>query len=460
MIFVVGGIFAMPAHSLADSNSSAISYLTSKPLNPWSIMALAAAGNSPSQASTSEVLASTPTSTAIGLEAPILAMTATGNDPRSAYGKNFLQYLENFYSTTTDQIGDPSTLNDDIFGLLALSSSGVAPSDPIIIGTRNFLLTNQNASDGGWSYSVGGSSDTNDTASAIMALLATGSHAADPAIQNAISYLASAQNLDGGFSYDPVSPYGTSTDASSDAWVMSAFIAAGQNPEASTTQSLLSLQDASSGFFAYQVGSGEDSFSTVTTSYALMALLGKYLPVNTIQPPSLPALPPVLPAVAQISVTVSSGGGMVSLPPPLIQQILTTTSTPVSNTTIGEVLGASTSVVTVSLVGLEKQLIALEFKTHHCSFAFNKDLFQGMDNYDIHYLQTVLNYSPITEIATGGPGALGHETSYFGLATKNAVMAFQKIFSDQILEPEGLALPNGYVGTSTREVLNDLCSSE
>src|SRR6185436_755391 len=43
-------------------------------------------------------------------------------------------------------------------------------------------------------------------------------------------------------------------------------------------------QDAT-GFFAYQNGFGEDSFSAATTGYAMIALNGKTLPLHTFQKP-------------------------------------------------------------------------------------------------------------------------------------------------------------------------------
>jgi peptidoglycan hydrolase-like protein with peptidoglycan-binding domain len=52
--------------------------------------------------------------------------------------------------------------------------------------------------------------------------------------------------------------------------------------------------------------------------------------------------------------------------------------------------------------------------------------------------------------ATAGPGSRGNETSYFGLATQNAVTRFQKAY--QI----GDATSYGLVGPMTRAKLNEL----
>jgi peptidoglycan hydrolase-like protein with peptidoglycan-binding domain len=109
---------------------------------------------------------------------------------------------------------------------------------------------------------------------------------------------------------------------------------------------------------------------------------------------------------------------------------------------------------------LEKELVTLEFKANSCLSSFNRDLYQGMDGTDVRNLQDVLNYSPMTEVSSTGSGSPGQETDYFGEATKNAVISFQNIFADQILLPSGLTSGSGYVGPSTRAVLNGLCSSQ
>ena len=131
-----------------------------------------------------------------------------------------------------------------------------------------------------------------------------------------------------------------------------------------------------------------------------------------------------------------------------------------ASTTGGQVLGASTT-NTVALMqelqNLEQQLIALEFKANSCSLTFGTNLSQGMTSSAVKDLQTVLNYTPLTQVATTGPGSPNNESTYFGNVTKNAVIAFQNIFADQILTPNGMTSGNGYVGASTRSVLKGLC---
>jgi hypothetical protein len=222
-------------------------------------------------------------------EAAILALAAAGKNPGTFPDTDFVAALKTFH--TDGQIGYATILNDDIFGVLALIAAGEPASDTVVQDAKNFILSNQNSGDGGWSFAVGGGSDTNMTAMAIMALLEAGVSKTDSHITNAVNYLKSAQNNDGGFSYDPQSPYGTSSDASSDAWVISVIYKLGENP-ANWTKSgnnpishLLSLQ-VQQGYF--DDGFGDSQFTAISTSYAVIALSGKYYPVGVSSVPSVP----------------------------------------------------------------------------------------------------------------------------------------------------------------------------
>lgn len=259
----------------------AITYLQGNPpaggANPWLTMALAASGKNPSV----EYLKTANTGSALALETPILALAAVGKNPRTFPNTNLVAALQSF--ATSGQIGDPGLVNDDIFGILALVASGEPASSTAVRESVEFLLANQNP-DGSWSYGVGGDGDTNTTAVSIMALRATGKPSGDAAIGKAVAYLRSAQNNDGGFPYAPQSPYGTSSDASSDAWIISAIYALGENPNSWSKGSATPLTHLSSlqktgGFFVNQEGAGETSFTPTETAYALIALLGKWYPI-------------------------------------------------------------------------------------------------------------------------------------------------------------------------------------
>ncbi len=278
---VVSGLFFNAGVSRGDTNAS-IAYLKSKPLTAWTIMALVAAGESPSL----ETLKTVTSDKAIDFEAPILALTAAGKDPRNFGSVDLVAKLKSFSDGA--QLGDATILNDDVFGILALLSAGESRESTAVSSTLRFVKARQNG-DGGWGYAVGGTSDTNTTAAAVMALRAAEVPANDASLTKAIDYLKAAQNGDGGFPYDPKSAWGTDSDASSDAWSIMAIKSAGQDPAAwqkdgkSPANHLQTLR-AESGAFTYQPGAGEDAFTPTTTSYAVIALANKFFPLRVISP--------------------------------------------------------------------------------------------------------------------------------------------------------------------------------
>lgn len=262
----------------ADYNkNNTQSYLESHNNSPWSVMALAVLGETPSS---TEFLASVNGDSAIDYEAPIMAITSFGQDPRTFGSTDYVAALKGYHNN--GQIGDATTINDDIFGILALVSAGELLSEPIISDAKNIIFARQN-SDGGWGFTVTSGSDTNMTSSAILALLASGIENGDPHVQSGLAYLQNSQNSDGGFPYVP----GTASDSSSTAWAIWALNAlginlSGWNKSGNTPVTYLESNESDQGYFKFQSNSSEDGFSAITTAYAAIALQGKYLPVRTI----------------------------------------------------------------------------------------------------------------------------------------------------------------------------------
>ena len=80
------------------------------------------------------------------------------------------------------------------------------------------------------------------------------------------------------------------------------------------------------------------------------------------------------------------------------------------------------------------------------SFSFSRNLTVGSRGDDVRTLQQVLNTDPATRVASYGAGSPGNETTYFGPATKNAVVKYQ--------QKHGITPALGYVGPLTRNNLN------
>jgi hypothetical protein len=250
----------------------------------WAVMAIAAAGEDPhnwkgsSGKSIVEYLIENKGQ--LDLNVPtdvarfILAMTAAGEDPRNIGGTNYVETLKGFLNNS--QIGSPSQLNDDFWGVMALVSAGENVSSTIIQGSVNFIKTHQNT-DGGWSWAVGGTSDVDDTAAAVMALVSAGEDAESNTIAKALQYLKSQQQSNGGF------PCFGVVNSASDSWAIDAIYSVGQNPEdwkvnnISVIDHLLTLQNAD-GSFNWTASTPANK--ALMTSYAIVALCKRHYPTN------------------------------------------------------------------------------------------------------------------------------------------------------------------------------------
>lgn len=251
-------------------------------ITEWATMAFAAAGVDPNTVKTNntslvDYLTNNPPTTqssATDWERAILAITAAGKNPSSFNGINYLSQLENYH--TGGQLGQATQVNDDAFGLLALTAAGNTASTTTKQDVLNFILSHQQT-DGGFSWSTTQASDVDDTAAVLQALTAaqnTGMPVATTAIDNAKTYLLSAQNTDGGFPYTK----GDTSNSSSTAWADMALHALGLTgtPDDKAQTYLIGNQEENGSFKWQPTATGE----AFTTSYAVIALAGKSWPVK------------------------------------------------------------------------------------------------------------------------------------------------------------------------------------
>src|SRR3989344_4361449 len=227
----------------------------------------------------------------------ILAIIATDNDPTNFGGTNYLQKLESLASNS--QIGDVCSLNDDIFGLLALIASGNLSNQQIKTDTLNFIVSKQDATDGGFGFSAPGcawySTSSDMTAAGLQALQKAKDNGLtyaglDNAITKAKNYLLANQYSDGGFGY-----YGSS-DPDTTGWVLMGFNAIGMKDSEQGQKAknyLLGKQSsADGGFQSFDWGSSSFVSNSTTTAQALIALSGKDWILKIYTAPVSPSPPP------------------------------------------------------------------------------------------------------------------------------------------------------------------------
>jgi peptidoglycan hydrolase-like protein with peptidoglycan-binding domain len=102
------------------------------------------------------------------------------------------------------------------------------------------------------------------------------------------------------------------------------------------------------------------------------------------------------------------------------------------------------------------QAAPLQTYVYPFSGLFNRDLSFGMSGYDVQELQRILNRDAATYVANSGVGSPGRESTYFGPATRNAVIRFQNKYATSLLTPRGLSYGDGKMESYMRGFLNSL----
>jgi hypothetical protein len=284
----------------------------------WSVEAVEAAGqdantfahnSSPSLVDFLKTDVPAPTASTATVERKIIAIAAAGQDATNFGGFNYDAQLESQH--IAGQIGDPTLLNDDIFGIIAIDAAHATALQSEAQDSLNYLLAHQGA-DGGFSYTTDScawcGSDNNDTAAALVAMYAAGhlglvATNLDTARSNALAYLLGTQQTDGGFAYDAFSP----SDGSSTAWSLMALNTIGEpvSAQAQLARSWLLQNQNPDGGFSYGAYGTTDS-DTYTTANAVIALLGS----TWLLRPAAPGLP------SQPSVSAGSSQPQPSQSPP------------------------------------------------------------------------------------------------------------------------------------------------
>lgn len=214
----------------------------------------------------------------------ILALIASGQNPRTCCGTDLVAQLESMIAADGKIGGENDFINEHSFAMVALNSA----SRPVPAASVSYLLSRQ-IEDGSWSWNgdtTAGSGDNNTLAMVVVALAAAGVPADNPQIQKAITKLQGQQNSDGGFPYVSPSPWGTDSDANSTAVVIWALLAAGEDPGGvdwkyqgqdghSAMDKLRAFQN-DSGAFSWQDAMPGDNF--MSTIQAVVALEWKTLP--------------------------------------------------------------------------------------------------------------------------------------------------------------------------------------
>ncbi len=244
-------------------------------------------------------------------------------------GINLVQVLEESQNPEDGHFGknqESQLVNAHVWTILALKAAG--QEIPNAEKAKSWLLNAQNP-DGGWGYTTDRSdpwggylSDSNDTADAIRALIALGEtdKSEGTPLGKALNFLRRCQADDGGFFWSP--QWGRAGDASSDARVILALRAAGEDPLAwvvdvkNPVTHLLSLQTPA-GFFLYQQDiPAWDPLSL--TGDALAALAG--VPLLELPPPATPPSGGTLgPSTITVTVQVVGLDGAVMYPQQTVQ---------------------------------------------------------------------------------------------------------------------------------------------
>jgi hypothetical protein len=199
----------------------------------------------------------------------VMALVGAGGDARNVGGNDLVARLVDSWNGEAGVYG--SILFDSPLVVMALAVADEPFEEKAI---ETFAATQLD--DGSWNpYGETGSGDTWVTAVIVQALVAAG-QGDDPMIDDAVAFFHAVQREDGAIASSP----GSVPDSYSSALVVSALIAAGEDPKAEEwgddVSGLLALQNKDGSFRRYPE---LPEFDFDCTTAALVALTGAYWPV-------------------------------------------------------------------------------------------------------------------------------------------------------------------------------------
>jgi hypothetical protein len=217
-----------------------------------------------------DALATNKPESATDLERLIIALRATGQNPRSFNGIDYIQLLKNKFNN--NQFGEETLVNDDIFGILAMLSAGESANSNILHNSVDALIKKQN-SNGLWE-------NVDLTSAAIQTLMAykrsDGNINVDDYLAKARTALKNNQDKIGGFG----------ENSATTAWSIQAIISLGEDPSDwklsngnNPWTALLSYQNSNGGF-GWKTNEDVSGFMT---TYAILALLSSPWPITKLK---------------------------------------------------------------------------------------------------------------------------------------------------------------------------------
>ena len=210
----------------------------------------------------------------------VMGVVAARGDPGDINGVDYAERLKKFVKPPYGR----ENLFSEAYILLGLAAAGESES-PQAQALVSYIKSKQHSS-GGWGWG-GGAPDLDTTGIVASALMAAGEDPTGQTILEALGYIRSQQNDDGGFPSSGMSP---DSNAISDYWAMMVLNGAGVDPtqwrkgRETPVSHLLSCQQESGVFWWKPNTQGGAGFLAEATSYSIIALMGRSLPIPAAEP--------------------------------------------------------------------------------------------------------------------------------------------------------------------------------